>query len=149
MERVNGETDNDHNAKDKREWEIEREREGAGEREHTGASSPLLFYPSPSHNADSDSTEIEASDSLSSEKQATSRTPTHSLELDTADFKSVEGRSMVPGPERQEEEDTQKQGTFSQPTFLPMVCTHTQTFVVVVFKHLYWFQVLSLGFLAF
>ncbi|XP_060783385.1 LIM and calponin homology domains-containing protein 1 isoform X2 [Neoarius graeffei] len=120
MERVNGEADNDHNAKDKRQWEIERQREDESEREYTGASSPLLFYPSPSHDADSDSTEIEASETLSSEKQATSRAPTQSLEIDTADFESVEGHSIVPGPERQEDEDTQKEGTLSQPTFLPM-----------------------------
>lgn len=125
MERVNGEADNDHNAKDKRQWEIERQREDESEREYTGASSPLLFYPSPSHDADSDSTEIEASETLSSEKQATSRAPTQSLEIDTADFESVEGHSIVPGPERQEDEDTQKEGTLSQPTFLPMVCTDT------------------------
>ncbi|MCI4379740.1 hypothetical protein PGIGA_G00231760 [Pangasianodon gigas] len=114
MERVNGETDNDHNARDKREWGIEREREDEGEREHTGDSSPLLFYPSSTQNVDSDTTEIEVSDSLSSDKQATSHTPTH-----TADFESVEERSTVPGPERQEEEDTQKEGTLSRPTFLP------------------------------
>lgn len=124
MERVNGETDNDHNAGDEREWRIETEREDGGQREHTGDSSPLLFYPSPSQNVDSDSTEMEVSDSLSSDKQAISHTLTHTPELDAADFESVEGRSVVPGPERQEEEDTQKEGTLSQPTSLPTVCTH-------------------------
>ncbi|XP_053486237.1 LIM and calponin homology domains-containing protein 1 isoform X7 [Ictalurus furcatus] len=123
MERVNGETDNDHNAGDEREWRIETEREDGDQREHTGDSSPLLFYPSPSQNVDSDSTEIEVSDSLSSDKQAISHTLTHTPELDAADFVSVEGRSVVPGPERQEEEDTQKEGALSQPTSLP---TQTQ-----------------------
>ncbi|MCJ8733838.1 hypothetical protein PDJAM_G00228280 [Pangasius djambal] len=121
MERVNGETENEHNARDKREWGTEREREVEGEREHAGDSSPLLFYPSPSQNVDSDATEIEVSDSLSSDKQAISHTPTH-----TADFESGEGRSIVPGPERQEEEDTQKEGTLSRPTFLPTVSKPVQ-----------------------
>ncbi|KAF7707093.1 hypothetical protein HF521_018311 [Silurus meridionalis] len=107
MERVNGETDRDHNARDKQEWGTEREREGD--------SSALLFYPSPSKNGDSDSTEIEAPDSLSSDKQATS----HTLELDTADFQSVDQHSMVPGPETQEEEDTQKEEELNQPTAIP------------------------------
>ncbi|KAI5624796.1 LIM and calponin-likey domains-containing protein 1 isoform X8, partial [Silurus asotus] len=120
MERVNGETDRDHNARDKREWGPEREREDASEREHTGDSSALLFYPSPSKNGDSDSTEIEAPDSLSSDKQATS----HTLELDTADFQSVDQHSMLPGPETQEEEDTQKEEELTQPTVIPTVCTH-------------------------
>lgn len=124
MERVNGETNNNHSAGDKREGGIEREREDEGEREDTGDSSPL-FYPSPFQNVDSDSTEIEASDSQSSDKQATSHTLTHTLELDTADFESVEGYGKVPGPERQEEEDTQKEGALSRPTFLPTVCTRT------------------------
>lgn len=132
MERVNGETDNDHNAGDKREWRIEREREDESEGVYTGDSSPLLFYPSPSQNVDSDSAEIEASDTLPSAKQATSHTSTHSLELDTEGFESVEGHSMVPGPERQEEEDTQKLGTLSRPTFLSTVCSDTWKFFVVV-----------------
>ncbi|KAF4085623.1 hypothetical protein AMELA_G00097250 [Ameiurus melas] len=119
MERVNGETDNDHNAGDQREWGIETEREDGGEREHTGDSSPLLFYPSPSQNVDSDSTEIGVSNSLSSDKQAISHTLTHTPELDAADFESVEGCSVVPGPERQEEEDTQKEGTLNRPTSVP------------------------------
>lgn len=127
MERVNGETDNEHNAGEQREWGDERERGDGSEREHTGDSSPLQFYPSPSQNVDSESTEIEASDSQSSDKQVTSHTPTHTMELDTAGFESVEGHSMVPGPERQDEEDTQKEEAFSRPN-LPTVCTHTCAF---------------------
>lgn len=135
MERVNGEPDNDHSAGDKQEEGIERERENEGEIGRDEDSSPL-FYPSPSQIVDSDSTEIEASDSQSSDKQAGLHTLTHTLELDTAGFESVEGN--VPGPERQEEEDTQKQGALSRPTFLPTVCTRLR-FLLVVFLHLYWF----------
>lgn len=118
MERVNGETDSDHNARDKREWGTTRERQDEGERQHTGDLSPILFYPSPSQNIDSD-------------KQTSVHIPTHTLELDTAGFESVEGHSMEPGPERQEEEDTQKEGTLSQSTILSTVCTHRSVFAVV------------------
>lgn len=130
MERVNGETDNDHNTEDKQEWGNETERENDGEKEHTGDLSPLLFYPSPSQNVDSDITEIEASCCLSSDKQAVSHMPAHTLDVDTADSESVEESSLVPGSERQEKEDTQQEETFSRPTFLPTVCTHTFFFVV-------------------
>ncbi|KAK3535561.1 hypothetical protein QTP70_016828 [Hemibagrus guttatus] len=119
MERVNGEAYSDHNAGDKREWGNETKREDESEKEHTGDSSPLLFYPSPSQNVDSDSTEIEASSCLSSDKQAVSHTLAQTLEVDTSDFVSVEGSSLVPGSERQEEEDTQQEETLSRPTFLP------------------------------
>ncbi|KAM9469922.1 LIM and calponin homology domains-containing protein 1 isoform 2-T2 [Clarias gariepinus] len=120
MERVNGETDNHHNAGDKREWGIQGEREDEGEKEHAGDSSPLLFYPFTSQNVDSDITKIEASDSPSSDKQAASCSPTHTLELDATDFESVEKHSMMPGPERLEEVDTPKEETRSQLTLLLM-----------------------------
>ncbi|KAG7328969.1 hypothetical protein KOW79_007143 [Hemibagrus wyckioides] len=119
MERVNGETDSNHNARDKREWGNETKREDESQKEHTGDSSPLLFYPSPSQNVDSDSTEIEVSSCLSSDKHADSHTPAHTLEVDSSGFVSAEGSSLVPGYERQEEEDTQREETLSQPTFLP------------------------------
>lgn len=124
MERVNGETDNNHNARDKQEWGNETKREDESQKEHTGDSSPLLFYPSPFQNVDSDSTEIEVSSCLSSDKQADSRTPAHTLEVDSSGFVSVEESSLVPGSERQEQEDTQQEETLNQPTFLPTVCTH-------------------------
>ncbi|XP_047658353.1 LIM and calponin homology domains-containing protein 1 isoform X4 [Tachysurus fulvidraco] len=120
MERVNGETDNDHNPEDKQEWGNKTERKNDAEKEHTGDLSSLLFYPSPSQNVDSDITEIEASSCLSSDKQAVSHTPAHTLDVDTADSESVEESSLVPGSERQEKEDTQQEETFSRPTFLPM-----------------------------
>ncbi|XP_060740452.1 LIM and calponin homology domains-containing protein 1 isoform X4 [Tachysurus vachellii] len=119
MERVNGESDNDHNSEDKQEWGNETERKNDGEKEHTGDLSSLLFYPSPSQNVDSDITEIEASSCLSSDKQAVSHTPAHTLDVDTADSESVEESSLVPGSKRQEEEDTQQEETLSRPTFLP------------------------------
>ncbi|KAK2838970.1 hypothetical protein Q7C36_013784 [Tachysurus vachellii] len=119
MERVNGESDNDHNSEDKQEWGNETERKNDGEKEHTGDLSSLLFYPSPSQNVDSDITEIEASSCLSSDKQAVSHTPAHTLDVDTADSESVEESSLVPGSKRQEGEDTQQEETLSRPTFLP------------------------------
>lgn len=123
MERVNGEPDNDHGAGDKQEGETERKREDESEIELTEDSSPL-FYPSPAQNVDSDSAEIEASDSQTSDKQATLHTLTHTLELDTAGFESVEGHYNVPGPARPEEADTRKQEELTRPSFLPTVCSH-------------------------
>ncbi|TST60393.1 LIM and calponin homology domains-containing protein 1 [Bagarius yarrelli] len=114
MERVNGETDHQV-ARSEREQRMEREREDKDKQAHNGDLSPLVFYPSPSQIIDSDSTEIEALDSLSSGKQAVSPT----LDVDAAGFESVEGHSLMPGSKRLEEKDKQEEETLNKATFLP------------------------------
>ncbi|XP_017571635.1 LIM and calponin homology domains-containing protein 1 isoform X10 [Pygocentrus nattereri] len=112
MERVNGETDDDRSAREEQEREAEREED----------SSPMLFYPSPSQNTDSDSTEQPTSESQPSDKHTASNAPTYTSEpecVERADLEATRQCGMVPEAQSQEKEEAQKEQTPSRPTSLP------------------------------
>ncbi|KAI4894428.1 hypothetical protein NFI96_000012 [Prochilodus magdalenae] len=116
MERVNGETDDDRSAREEKAQEAERE----SEREED--SSPLLFYPSPSQNLDSNSTEHPTSESQPSDKHTAAHTAAHTPQpecVERADPETAGQCGMLPDAQSQEEEETQKEQTPSRPTFLP------------------------------
>ncbi|XP_072519795.1 LIM and calponin homology domains-containing protein 1 isoform X8 [Salminus brasiliensis] len=120
MERVNGEAEDGHGAGEEQGLSAQRERE----REED--SSPLLFYPSLSQNADSDSTEHSASEAQPSDGYTASHTPIHTPEpecVERAEAQAAGQCGMLPDAESQEEEETQKELTPSRPTSLPTLPT--------------------------
>ncbi|KAK1803899.1 hypothetical protein P4O66_003843 [Electrophorus voltai] len=85
MKRVNGEADVGLSAREAQDHWTESEQEKDGERKREGDSSPPLFYPSPSRNIDSDSTEAASTEAWSSGTPATASTSTHPPEPEHPD----------------------------------------------------------------
>ncbi|XP_035387859.1 LIM and calponin homology domains-containing protein 1 isoform X3 [Electrophorus electricus] len=127
MKRVNGEADVGLSTREAQDHWTESEQEKDGERKREGDSSPPLFYPSPSRNIDSDSTEAASTEAWSSGTPAIASTSTHPPEPEHPDRVDTEavGRSNV-GSEPQSREG---EWPPSRPTFLPMVrpLTHAHT----------------------
>ncbi|XP_049340374.1 LIM and calponin homology domains-containing protein 1 isoform X4 [Astyanax mexicanus] len=118
MERVNGEAEDGHSAR-----EEEREQDVQREREREEDSSPLVFYPSLSQNTgDSDSTEHSVSETPLSDRYTTSHTLIHTPEtecVERADPQAAGQCEMLPEAQSQEEEEREKEQTPSRPTSLP------------------------------
>lgn len=124
MERVNGEAEDGHSAREEQEQDVQRERE----REED--SSPLVFYPSLSQNTgDSDSTEHSVSVTPLSDRYTTSHTLIHTPEtkcVERADPQAAGQCDMLPEAQSQEEEEREKEQTPSRPTSLPTLPTEVE-----------------------
>ncbi|XP_062856940.1 LIM and calponin homology domains-containing protein 1 isoform X2 [Trichomycterus rosablanca] len=118
MVRVNGGTEKNHDTGEKPNGGMDSHREEQEDKTSEGDSSPLLFYPSPDQNTESDSTDMKTSDAPSTSIQEPSEPATRNLNLEQ--LKRAETKTG-PGPERSREDDTQKGGPPTRPTYMPTV----------------------------